>query len=191
MREAAEALGVSPSTVRRRVQRGRLEAVRTKGGHRRFLVDDIRRLRSAEQAGAPRVRSIPPPERALPHTAAVLRERCATIVSAGLRATYADRSIGWFARDEGRPHVQRWLRALSGALDSADYATALDATAALSRHARLGGATTVEQVTFLDRSCAALLRLLSEIEETRDELPAARRLCAALRHRALERIDES
>ena len=41
-------------------------------------------------------------------------------------------------------------------------------------------------MTFLDRCCAALLRLLSEGEPACDELPAARRVCAALRHRALE-----
>ncbi|MBA2348520.1 MAG: hypothetical protein H0V81_09530, partial [Solirubrobacterales bacterium] len=57
---------------------------------------------------------------------------------------------------------------------------------ALVRQARLGGTTTVELVTFLDRACAWLLRLVSEAPEARVELPAARRVCAALRHQALE-----
>ena len=57
------------------------------------------------------------------------------------------------------------------------------------RRARLRGATTVERMAVLDRSCAAMLRLLSEVPETREELPSARRFCATLRHRVLEEID--
>ena len=188
MREAADALGVSASTVRRWAEDGRLEAIRTTGGHRRFRVDEVRRLRPAGLSNGSRVRGVQLPERALPRTAAFLRERSATIVDAGLKATYETRG-GWFAQDEGRPYVEHWLRTLSEALDSGQYAAAIEATAALTRRARLGGATTVERVTFLDRSCAALLRLLSETALTRDELPPARRICAALRHRVLEDVD--
>jgi len=187
--EAADALGVSPSTLRRWVDDGRLQAARTKGGHRRFLVDDVRRLCSEGRWSRPSVRSVEPPERDLPRTAAFLREHSAAIIDAGLKATYDARTRGWFSESSGRAHVERWLHTLAQALHSGHYEAAIDATAALTRRSRLGGTTTVERVTFVDRSCAALLRMLVESEPGCDELPAARRVCAALRHRALEDAD--
>lgn len=189
MREAADALGVSPSTLRRWAETGRLTAHRTQGGHRRFLADDVRRLRAALAPDGPRMRQVRPPERALPHTAAFVRSSASAIVSGGLEATYDAPHGGWFAEDYGGSLVQRWLMKLSDALKTGEYAKAVDATMALARRARLGGATAAERVTFLDRVCSVLLRMLSENEDTRDELPAARRLCSTLRHHALTDMD--
>jgi molybdopterin-binding protein len=51
LREAAELLGVSPDTVRRWIDAGRLEARRTRGGQRRVDGASLARL-AAEGAGA-------------------------------------------------------------------------------------------------------------------------------------------
>jgi hypothetical protein len=164
--------------------------IRTEGGHRRFLVDEIRRLSSETRPDGPSVRGVQPPDCALPRATALLRANGASVIDAGLRATYAAHRSGWFAEASGRDHVDRWLRVLCDALDSGSYAEAIARTASLMQRSRLGGATTVEQVTFLDRSCAALLRLLDDGDDARAEVPAARRVCAALRHRALETVDQ-
>lgn len=187
MRQAAESLGVSVSTVRRWADGGRIGAARTKGGHRRLVLDDVRRLRAAVEPRPARVRRVQLPGRVLPNTAGFLREHVETVLNAGLKSTYEARCGGWFAEEGGRVHVAQWISALADACDSGDYDTAIEATATLTLRARIG-ATAMERVTFVDRSCSALLRLLSETDATRDELPAARRVCAALRHRALEDV---
>jgi diguanylate cyclase (GGDEF)-like protein/excisionase family DNA binding protein len=191
MREAAGALGISASTVRRWGEQGRLTALRTSGGHRRFLADEVRRLCAAERRrSGPVVRVVQPPDDPLPRVAALLVEHGMSIISTGLRGTYAANRTGWFGDAGGREHVQRWLRSLCVTLEAGNHAEALEATATLMRHARLSGTTTLERVTFLDRACATLLRMIDETEKARADLPAARRICAAMRQRALALNDE-
>lgn len=43
--DAARALGVTTSTLRRYAAAGHLRAVRTPGGHHRYLTSDVARLR--------------------------------------------------------------------------------------------------------------------------------------------------
>jgi len=50
LKEAARLLGVAPDTVRVWERKGKVSAIRTLGGHRRFRRGDIEALR--EQAGA-------------------------------------------------------------------------------------------------------------------------------------------
>lgn len=50
--EAAELLGVHPSTVRRWADNGDLRCMRTPGGHRRFLEEDLRQFLCLRQEGA-------------------------------------------------------------------------------------------------------------------------------------------
>lgn len=44
--DAARELGVAVETLRRWEREGRISAARTAGGHRRFHVDDIRRMQA-------------------------------------------------------------------------------------------------------------------------------------------------
>ncbi len=60
LQEAAGTLGVSQSRLRRWSDEGRIEAVRTAGGHRRFPLDAVRRL-AAELGARPGVRPAEPP----------------------------------------------------------------------------------------------------------------------------------
>lgn len=48
--EAAERLGVHPVTLRRWSESGKIRAVRTPGGHRRFPESEIRRLKGMDEA---------------------------------------------------------------------------------------------------------------------------------------------
>ena len=48
--EAAKRLGVSVDVIRSLVERGDLRAIRTGGGHRRILYDDVERRRTAQRA---------------------------------------------------------------------------------------------------------------------------------------------
>lgn len=50
--EAARRLGVSVSTLRRWDERGLITSTRTLGGQRRFLAEDVERLRSGARVGA-------------------------------------------------------------------------------------------------------------------------------------------
>lgn len=57
--EAAERLGVGPTTIKRWADEGRIEVVRTLGGHRRYTVVSVEKLRGQEvRAGAAKA-SIP------------------------------------------------------------------------------------------------------------------------------------
>lgn len=49
VRTAASVLSIPPSRVRRWADEGRLEVTRTPGGHRRFRLDDVRRLAADER----------------------------------------------------------------------------------------------------------------------------------------------
>ena len=52
LKEAADRLGVHPVTLRRWAESGKIEAVRTPGGHRRFAESEIKRLTTQVEADA-------------------------------------------------------------------------------------------------------------------------------------------
>jgi diguanylate cyclase (GGDEF)-like protein/excisionase family DNA binding protein len=186
--EAADALGVSTSTVRRWADTGRIVVVRTSGGHRRFPVAELRRL-SAEAAQRPTVRPVALPADALPALADLLDGASGGLAATVTRALYDGPAAGWFASVPGREQIRHWSVALAAATAAPDYEAALAATRRLVTQADLAGASLLERHTFLERYGEAIVRALQERSADRAELVGARRLFARLRQVTLEAAD--
>ena len=50
--EAADALGVSPKTILRWEAAGKITAIRTLGGHRRFVIEEVERVKAEMEAAS-------------------------------------------------------------------------------------------------------------------------------------------
>jgi excisionase family DNA binding protein len=96
LQEAAVTIGVSASTLRRWADHGRIDAVRTSGGHRRFTPDAVRRL-AAERGPQPTVEPLPPPDEALPRLAERLCADGPTLRERVTASLYRNGTWGWFA----------------------------------------------------------------------------------------------
>lgn len=166
----AEALGVSPSTVRRLADHGTLPGTRTEGGHRRFRRSDVQRL-ARERRRIPALRPWELPERPLPASADLLEHDGATLVERTARGLYDPQHPGWFAAPQGLARAHGWLEALAQALAAGAPASALAATAAYADAATLGGASPAEVVRFFSQfgvvAAAELVRAGSGAEEGR------------------------
>ena len=188
--EAAEALGVSTSTVRRWADTGRIKVARTTGGHRRFPASELRRLNAETAAAArPEVRPVPLPGEPLPAVGELFGGRAGELAAAVARGLYEGPARGWFASDAGREQLATWAGALATACREGDYGAALEATHRLVGQADLGGATLLERHTVLERLGEAAARTLQEGGAERGELLGVRRLFTRLRQVALEAAD--
>ena len=188
--EAAEALGVSTSTVRRWADTGRIQVVRTSGGHRRFPASELRRLAAeAVTSARPEVRSTALPTEALPALHELLGGAAGELAAAVARGLYDGPATGWFASTPGREQLGTWATALATASRTASYDGALEATRRLVTHADLAGATLVERHGFLERFGDAAVRTMQERGASRVELVGARRLFSRVRQVALEAAD--
>jgi putative two-component system response regulator len=185
LQEAAATLGVSASRLRRWADEGRIPAVRTAGGHRRFPIDAVRRL-AAERGTGPAVRPIEPPAMSIPTLAERLRQQGVELASAAAGSLYRGGPTGWFGRDDARTEVREWLSALERACESGRHAGALQASEVLMRGAARHAATLLERHSFLERFAAAALRALSQAGAPASEMAAARRLFAALQQAMLD-----
>lgn len=184
--DAARALGVSVSTLRRWADAGRVASVRTNGGHRRFAVSEIRRLQAtARPRAAPVVRTPPMPLEALTGVERMLPDGWQGVARMSARALYEGARIGWFASDSARRPVAEWADAVAAACRAADYAGAVEATRGLLREAHCGGAALLERHTFLERCGDIATRGLHERGARREELVGTRRLFLGLRHAVL------
>jgi excisionase family DNA binding protein len=188
--DAAEALGLSTSTLRRWADAGRVQAIRTSRGHRRFPTREVHRLRAARLAQhKPVVRSVAPPVEPLPALGELLTAAAADLVRACTHALYDGAHTGWFASPTGRQHVERWALAVAAGARTGDYDTTTAATRQLMLQASHTGASLLERYTMLERVGAIVLRDLQDCETDRSELLGARRLFLHLRQLVLEADD--
>jgi excisionase family DNA binding protein len=174
---AAEAIGVSPSTLRRWADAGRIRFVRTSGGHRRFPAGEVRRLTAANASrGAEGVRPLAPPTRPLPGLARLVAGRGVELAADSADALYGKSGEGWFRSAEAAPHLHRWVHTVALACLSGSGRQAVDASLAMLRRAELAGASLLERHAFVENMAAACARGLHDRPETRGEAAAAGRL---------------
>jgi excisionase family DNA binding protein len=184
--DAAEALGVSASTLRRWADSGRLRVVRTAGGHRRFAADDVRRL-SRENAGrqGPVLRPARLPDAPIPDLAALLDDEGPELLRRAVSLLYEPGGEGWYAGEAGSRQLETWLGALRAAAAGAmAWDSGVDATRELAIRAGYGGSTQVEGHLLLERLEDLVPFRLRERRAPQDALVQSRRLLRAL-HRAL------
>ena len=181
LQAAAATLAITPSRLRRWADEGRIPAVRTAGGHRRFSLAAVRRL-AAESGVRPTVRPVEPPAspcrcwpRTCAPTGASSRRRRPPRSTAKVRP-------GWFASAARRRASCASGRPTSRRLRERRYARAIGATAGLMRRAHLHGASLLERHAFLERLGQVCVRTLVRTGAERDgdrRHPAAVRLDAA------------
>jgi excisionase family DNA binding protein len=189
LREAAEALAVSGATLRRWGASGRIKVLRTSGGHRRFPISEIDRLRSGLPFRTPPpVSPTSPPSQPVVSLAELRSARGPELGQIAARALYQGRRTGWFASEAAQPLIENWNKAVSSACLDGNYDIALTASTALTQHAEIGGATVLERHMFLERFSDLSLRALVDADVGRPELVATRRLFAAIRQSLLETV---
>ncbi|MGN6189577.1 MAG: EAL domain-containing protein [Conexibacter sp.] len=182
----AQALGVSPSTVRRLADQGVLPGTRTEGGHRRFRRGDVQRL-ARERRRAPTLRPWELPARPLPVSAELLEHDGATLAERAARSLYDPSHPGWFAAPQGIARSRTWLETLADALAAGSPRDALAATAAYADAATLGGASAAEVVRFLGQFGAAASQELARSYSASEEARGLQRIMGAAAEAFLER----
>jgi excisionase family DNA binding protein len=184
--DAAEALGVSASTLRRWADGGRLRVVRTAGGHRRFVAEDVRRL-SRETAGreGPVLRPARLPDGPIPELAALVAEEGPGLIERAVSLLYEPGAEGWYAAEPGARHLDTWLSTLrAAAAGGVAWDAAIGATGELALRAGYGGAEQVEGHLLLERMDDLMQYRLRERRAPHAAQVQARRLLRAL-HRAV------
>ena len=181
--QAAQALGISTTTVRRWADDGRLGATRTAGGHRRFAVADVRRLLA--ERGRPAIAPAQPPRRALPSLARLAETHGSQLAELSWRSLYPELQAGFFAAEEGVAAAERWLEAIASAADTGNYEMLHAATRAFVQAAEQAGASLLERHLAIERFAEIAARALTRRSCPREEIVEVRRLFASLGQRQL------
>ena len=188
LQAAAATLSISPSRLRRWADEGRIPAIRTAGGHRRFPLGAVRRL-AAERGVRPQVRAVEPPTGPLPLLGQHLRQHGHRMAAAATAAVYREGPPGWFASDGAQEEINRWLEELGRCCVSGVYGGATQASEALMRRAHLHAASLLERHAFLERFGQVAVRGLVRASADRTEIASSRRLFASLQQALLETRD--
>ena len=176
---AATTLGFTTSRLRRWADAGRIETIRTAGGHRRFPVAEVRRL-VAEHEARPEVRPLDPPSGPLPALAGVLEQHGTRLAGVAATALYNDGPAGWFGTAESDRDRAQWLTALIRSSRNGRYAEAFKASEVFLRRSYLQATGLLERFRFVEHFGGAVVRALTQLKAPPDEIVAARRLFAAL-----------
>lgn len=188
LQAAAATLAISPSRLRRWADEGRIPAVRTAGGHRRFPLDAVRRL-AAERGVRPNVRPVNPPEAPLPVLGQSVTAHGRQMASAAAAAVYREGPPGWFASDTAREQIDDWLQTLEASCREGTYSPVLQASDVLMRRAHSHAASLLERHAFLERFGQVAVRTLVRAGADRTEIASTRRLFASLQQALLETRD--
>jgi putative two-component system response regulator len=179
LQHAAESLGVSPARLRRWSDEGRIETIRTAGGHRRFPLEAVRRMTVARGSG-PVVRPLQPPTEPIPALAKCLRESGGQLATGVATALYRGGPQGWFAGEDASSACDEWLRELARGCDDGHFEGALHASDVFMRRGQTHTATLLERHCFLERFGHAMLQALSRVGAGQGEAAGGRRLFGAL-----------
>jgi excisionase family DNA binding protein len=188
--EAAEALGISASTLRRWADTGKLQTIRTPGGHRRFPVSEVRRLStqaSAHARGA--VQSTELPQRPIHSFADLLDLGPGTIVVAAT-SIYSRGRPGWFGSAAGSVATADWVTALAQAARDGAYERTVESTRRLLTLADFAGTSLLERHWALERVRDSCLRQLRDRGASQPDLVEVRRLFLHLGHCVLAGRDD-
>jgi diguanylate cyclase (GGDEF)-like protein/excisionase family DNA binding protein len=183
----ADALGVSPSTVRRLADQGALPGRRTEGGHRRFRRADVQRL-ARERQRMPSLRPWELPAGALAAAADLLEHDGRALAERAGRAIYDPQRPGWFVSPQGLARARGWLEALAQAFGAGTLREAVAATTAYADAAALGGASPAEVVRFLGQFGAVATHDLVRARTAGEEARAVQRVMNAGVEAFLERL---
>jgi excisionase family DNA binding protein len=185
LQHAASTLGISPARLRRWSDEGRIQAVRTPGGHRRFALEAVRLL-AAERGSRPVVAPLEPPAATLPLLARCLRERGAELTATAAAGLYRGGTAGWFAGEDAAAAGAEWLRALARGCDSGDYRGALHASDVFMRRGQLQAVGLLERHSFLERFGHAAMQALTQTGVAQEEVTAVRQLFVACQQAHLD-----